>query len=350
MLTARSPKFILNMGPVSNALVPTALLSLITVLSACSGNANGVQLGGTPSSAGAASDSPSTSVGDGKGDPALKLTESEILSQYSGSSCDSLSSSGDGPVFDDDRTNGVNDGNLPDYQRGLRGKVYTPPLLFSSGDWWNLNRFLQPDALPLPNVLYFFNLNVPTRSFSKGFPLFDGSLLQGLDNQPLLEFFRIDFDGFVELGDGDAEGDYELAMLSDDGATLDIGINGDRVIDSPDATQTKLMCATQAVPFKQGFSQPVMLHWFQGPKYHIANMMLWRKKSATAEPLCGASGNDLWFDYNAGPYVKKQAFKDLETRGWKVIGAKNFRLPLSEPMNPCSSPRVQKVFSQQAAQ
>jgi hypothetical protein len=282
-------------------------------------------------------------------DPAYAMTVQEIRDLYSNAACNVLSE--DDPVVDgpDDSSpdDGTWTGDADYYRRGLRAHVYIPPAGFNSNDWLSLDRYLEPDVTQLPNVLYFFNLDVPTRPFDSGFPLFDGSLIQDNSLESLLEYFRIHFEGMVTLGPDNSEGDYEFAMLSDDGARLKMGVDKQVIIDNPQDTPSKLMCATQRVHMRRGFEQPFDLEWFQGPRYHIANMLLWRKASDDAEPLCGSSGNDMWFDYNAGPYVPRQPFLDLQSRGWKVVGAENFRLPQDEVLNPCLSQRVREIFDDQ---
>lgn len=188
--------------------------------------------------------------------------------------------------------------------------------------------------------LFFADLNVPTRKFEEGFSTQSNDVLKDDKGYRLIEHFGLKFDTLLTLGAEDEETDYELAILSDDGATLKVltsteGVPGSQVLISNEGEhETRMGCSTQTISMTKDTTLPIQLTYYQGPRYFISNVLLWRKASeAGKDPLCGVKGNDLYFDPNKGSAPKK-AFLDLQARGWKVLGTENFHIP-KDDYNPC---------------
>jgi len=266
-------------------------------------------------------------------DPGLRLSSTQIRSLYSDTSCTGLGGNPTGgPITDI-------------YNRGLRGKV-TVPTVSNASSWNRLSSFLTPQNQVLDTTLFFGDLNVPTRAFSAGFPKLGGGLVQDAMGNTLNERFRIDFDGFVELAPGMADGDYEFALLADDGVELKLGGASQTYLKDDSVFPTKMVCSDQrqAVSLHQGHTLPLKLAYFQGPRYHIALVMLWREYRAQEDSACGNSGNDTWFDSSKTPSEPKSAYNALISRGWSVVPASAYRIPDDELMNPCRSEAVQDEF------
>ena len=280
-------------------------------------------------------------------DPSFRLSTHEILSRYASAGCDSLDG-GLGEYLDGT--------GATDYFRGLSARIRVPPENFRQhlSEWERLDRYTRDDARLLETTLFFQSLNVPTRRFTEGFPKFSGAHVQGPDHTDLVEYFRLDFEGGLKLTADFPEGDYEFAVLSDDGARLEL--DGQAYLDSPGTQQTKLLCGgsgtggtARSVNLSRTVELPFKLGYFQGPRYHIALMLLWRPASPTAEPLCGQSGNNLWFDSTKTPSQPTAKFNSLATRGWSVVPPELFRIPQSEFMNPCLSDHVKDVIREGCA-
>src|SRR5690606_23779504 len=60
------------------------------------------------------------------------------------------------------------------------------------------------------------------------------------------------------------------------------------------------------------------------------------------DPLCGSSGNELFFDYNNGS-EPLSAYKKLLKRGWGPATAQNFDLPEKYTYNPCTAGEAPKI-------
>lgn len=182
--------------------------------------------------------------------------------------------------------------------------------------------------------LFFSKIDVPTRMFTEGFPLKTGGKVADDTGNELIEYFALKFETTLQLTSADDEGDYEFALLSDDGTILRIkdpdnassNGNWETLVSNNYVTPTRMGCSNRVIHMTRDKKIPLELFYYQGPRYHIADMLIWRK-SATAgrDQDCNKSGNSYFFDpnHNSAPL----AWNGLVQRGWKVVGEGNFLLP-----------------------
>ncbi|PIS10171.1 MAG: hypothetical protein COT73_10815 [Bdellovibrio sp. CG10_big_fil_rev_8_21_14_0_10_47_8] len=192
-------------------------------------------------------------------------------------------------------------------------------------------------ATPSVQSLFFTDMNVPTRMFSEGFSTQTSSVVQDDLGNKLIEFFGLKFETVLKLPDSLPEGDYELGILSDDGAVarVKMGEVWIDVINNDGDHPTRMGCSTQSIHFTRETRLPLELVYYQGPRYHIANVLMWRQASvAGQDPLCGHLGNSYFFDPNQNS-KPLQPYKDLLARGWQPIGEDSFQIPSEESYNPC---------------
>lgn len=197
------------------------------------------------------------------------------------------------------------------------------------------------------NVQIFFNqLNVPTRMFDEGFVTNDGETLRTPNGDTLYEYFSLSFDSVIRLTSQDAPGLYQFAIISDDGSALKINSQdtGMKTFLSNDGDHpSQMACASKAISFDQNTTLPIHLDYFQGPRFHISLILLWRRvanqnSSSLSDSACGQSGNELFFDPSNVPSTPKQYYKNILARGWKVVSPSNFYLVNNAPLNPCVDP------------
>lgn len=229
-----------------------------------------------------------------------------------------------------------NDNTTQVMEQGVQGtlfyKVPGSPALNSAVDY--VTKAKQSDK-----TLFFADMNVPTRLFSEGFSTqTTGVLLDGNQNK-LMEYFGIKFETTLQLAEGDEEGDYELALLSDDGARLKykdpVDDTWKEVINNDGDHPTRMGCANNVIKFTRRTQIPIEVVYYQGPRQHIANVLIWRKATvAGKDNSCGQTGNDLYFDSNRKS-VPQKAYNDLLLRGWKPVSAANFWL--NGTYNPCTA-------------
>ncbi len=208
--------------------------------------------------------------------------------------------------------------------------------------------------------LFFNRLHVPTRPFDRGFITRSGTPIQTLQGDTLYEWFALSFKGRIRLGSDDEPGLYQLAMLSDDGSLLRMDRGDgemDLLINNDGDHPTRMACATEALELDRGESVAFELDWHQGPRYHIALVMLWRpwpeNPSQVQDVECGRQGNDRYFNSRNDPPTPQAAYLGLLDRGWRPLEAANYLLPEvkkdpsepadpgmdpDDPENPCNAP------------
>lgn len=231
--------------------------------------------------------------------------------------------------FHGDLQPGPNDGLIAQiYYRGA-----------NQPQWTDTQSYITQGTLS-GQTLFFSTLEVPTRMFDLGFPTQTGSNIKNDSNESLIEYFGIQFSSILKLSSLDEEGTYELALLSDDGATFKVR--------QPDGTYKTLVSNDNNHPTRFGCGDRiemtrdtelfVQMDYYQGPRYHISMIPMWRKVTATTpkDSRCGQSGNTLFFDPNNNS-APQPAYNDLLSRGWKPIAADNWNLPAFAILNPCTS-------------
>ena len=230
--------------------------------------------------------------------------------------------------------------NIPasNLEQGIKASLYYAfaglPRMYSSADYTSL-------AKKSSQSLFFADLNVPTRMFTEGFATQTNDYLKDDSGNKLIEYFGVKFETIIKLASDEEEGDYEIALLSDDGTTLKT-VSGTTenpvlttLIDNEGDHPTRMGCAKQIVHMTKDTTLPVQLTYYQGPRYHIANVMMWRKASvAGKDALCGATGNEYFFDPNKAS-AQLKPYKDLLARGWKPLAKENFFIPKNASYNPC---------------
>jgi len=188
-------------------------------------------------------------------------------------------------------------------------------------------------------TLFFADMNVPTRLFSEGFSTQTTGVLMDDSGNKLIEYFGIKFETNLQLTETDQDGDYELALLSDDGTRLQFQDPVDNtwkeIINNDGDHPTRMGCATRTIHMDHRTNLPIQTIYYQGPRYHIANILMWRKASvAGQDPACGTSGNTYFFDPDNNS-VPLKPYNDLLARGWAPVAPGNFWLNNTASYNPC---------------
>lgn len=189
--------------------------------------------------------------------------------------------------------------------------------------------------------LFFSELFIPTRYFTEGFPLQSGGSIKDDAGQELIEYFALRFTGVLHLGPNEAEGDYQLGMLSDDGTIWSVsqsetGEDFSIKVNNDGDHPTQMGCGP-IVHMTQSTRLNMKIDYYQGPRYHIALVPMWRRvNSSSSEPLCGHNGNNLYFnpDSNSAPQA---AFNQLLSRGWYPLSVANYSVTAATDYNPCTS-------------
>ena len=226
--------------------------------------------------------------------------------------------------------------NIISATSGLKGSIHyldpSQPTVTSSTELIAQGKKVDAD-------LFLNRLFVPTRLFSTGFASDDGKAIGTPSQKVLVEWFALDLASKLQLGPGETAGDYQLAVLSDDGSTMSL-MNStgmfEKIVDNEGAHPTRMQCAAKTVRMDSTTKIPMHLTYFQGPREHISLVVMWRKitqgLSSKVDPLadaeCGQEGNDYFFEVGTAtsPATPKTPYQGLLARGWKPLSASNFEL------------------------
>ena len=186
-------------------------------------------------------------------------------------------------------------------------------------------------------VLFMSDINVPTRMFSEGFATQTNSVVKDDAGAKLIEYFGLKFESVLKLKPGQNEGSYELASLADDGIVVKAKIDGvwKTLINNDGDHPTQMGCSSSSINMNHDSAIPIEVTYYQGPRYHIANVLMWRESSDPGKDKeCSKIGNEYFFNPNAGS-VALAPYNGLLARGWEPISADNYYLPGKESYNPC---------------
>jgi hypothetical protein len=219
------------------------------------------------------------------------------------------------PFKNAERTN--NPGN------GLRAELY-----YAGRNLYSLNpdRYLELGT-KYDGTLFLDSLSAYPQAFNSGFlTSSDGKPLADTNGQPILEWFGMKIEGKLTLRPEDEEGFYQFAIIVDDGAIFqDLSEPGmdTTIVDTRDGGM--LHCSLFSLKMTRDKKLPIRVKYFQGPRYEVALVLLWRKVEPgqlVDRTFCGPTGH-------AVPRREKDPgfYEKLESLGWHVLSPANFLLP-----------------------
>ncbi|MGE4130875.1 MAG: PA14 domain-containing protein [Bdellovibrionales bacterium] len=177
-------------------------------------------------------------------------------------------------------------------------------------------------------TLFMSQIFVPTRNFSDGFSVEGQGKLKDENGQDLVEWFATDLKSNFVLRPEDADGDYQFAIISDDGITLTSTMDGQDLLVDEGEHSPRLRCSPGVVHMNKSNKVPFRLTYFQGPRTQISLVVMWRKvETSTDLSDCGSSDGYL-ADQDQLPTT-------LTSRGWKVLKPGNYLL---DGYNLCQMP------------
>jgi hypothetical protein len=250
--------------------------------------------------------------------------------------------------------------NLP-REQGIRGTLYyrglSQPRFYNVADYFNSGTRVQATDTGtgyLTDLVLFFNqIYIPTRPFDRGFITQGGQEILTDNGDSLYEYFAVRHEGRLQLAANQVPGLYQLAILSDDGAVMnmDFGSGSQEIINNDGDHPTRMGCAVAPVEFKAGDKIPYVLDYYQGPRYHISLVLMMRPwPMSSADPtqpasveeardaFCGVQGNSFYFNSAANPPEPTANYAAMLTRGWAPLAPENYLLPETDAVNPCNEP------------
>lgn len=261
-----------------------------------------------------------------------------VEGEFTRSTLDPAGDSSDDPTDDDNDGPVICDpfsGSSPvSPDNGIEGKLY---YLKANDPHYSHVEDYFTKGTAVDATLQLSELNVPTRKFDSGFVTANGLEIENEKGELLTEYFALRLKTRIGLSDKDAEGKYQFALLSDDGSKMsyyDFNANkkGSMIVDNDGTHPTQLGCANAAISFKRNTRLDVEVDYFQGPRYHIALILMWRLRAdnqTCSDPYCGYknTNNSFFFDFNQVPSKPQAPYVELLSRGWKPLVPQNYWLP-----------------------
>ncbi len=256
-----------------------------------------------------------------------------------GSTVDVIPSDPDDPFFPGafvcDAFSGADD--ITDVSQGIVGSLFY--LEDGVTPYGNVHDYINLGTEVTDVSLFFNQINIPTRPWDRGFVTRDGEVIQTENGDTLYEWFAMNMDTDIVLTSEEPEGDYQFAILSDDGAVLTI--DGQVIVDNDGDHPTRFGCADTPISIDQASRLEANIKYYQGPRYHIAMIVMWRpwpeNIADVDDPECGKQGNSRYFDSTQDPPTPQPKYQDLLNRGWAPLGAANFKVP-GDIINMCNFP------------
>jgi hypothetical protein len=251
----------------------------------------------------------------------------------------------DFPADDNTVCDPLTSNTAPSYDNGLLGKLILKTPQMSSNPKSVLD--FHTKGQRLEQNLYFADVNVPTQKFSKGFTTRTGEVLEDTAGAKLIENFAIEYTSSLKLAATDAPGHYEIALLSDDGARLFVQENNvwNEIVNNDGVHETRMGCPFRTVYLDRNTEIPIKILYYQGPRFYIANVMMWKRhnsaqtwKEPARHSLCGFQGNGLFFS-EQNPNRDTLVMKLLKADGWDVVAPANYKMPAASP-NPCAEEKL----------
>jgi hypothetical protein len=221
-------------------------------------------------------------------------------------------------------------------RHGARGYMkYLPASKDSDSGLMDYELFGVQEKYPV----YTDEFNLPTTNGGEPISTTNGTILKN-SSGAVVDHYMLHFAGQIKLGEADTPKKYQFALLSDDGAIFSMNTTGlamSPVINNDGDHDTTLACETTPINLSPTVAEsvPFTLDYYQGPVARKALILLFRESTTTAEPLCGVSGDDYWFDFTTKPPTALDPYNQLLSRGWRPVPREYIYLDDVTNLNPC---------------
>lgn len=204
----------------------------------------------------------------------------------------------------------------------------------------------------LARGLRYADISVAPRDCTRGYPApKEGRVLATKSGKIVSQYLGLSFQGYIAI-DAETAGNYQFALLADDGALLEVFVNGQWqvLVDNDGFHSVRMKCSSNVVTLTGKALVPFRLYYYQGPRLHLANMLFWKKADVPpgnkvgdfqADEACGREGQRLFFSPKDSE--PKAPFTEFLSRGWVTVPASSLIVPAKGHLkNPCFQTAVRK--------
>ncbi len=205
---------------------------------------------------------------------------------------------------------------------GISGKLYyLPDSTFTPS---TVKEFLEK-GIAVENPIRLSQINFSSIELTGGLRKKGSEKLRTHSGIMITDTFALDLRSEIQLGASDPEGYYQFALISDDGAILQLfdQPGSAQVINNDGSHLSKVECTRRPVLMTRKTRIPIHLVLHQGPNPSMSLMLKWRLVNQDVqEPLCGEVDENL-----------QSAEEELLARSWKSLQPENFLSPTIKNQN-----------------
>jgi len=226
---------------------------------------------------------------------------------------------------------------------GVKGQGLVGNITYLTGSqlqnpFTNVASYINSAGGQVPNQVLLSGLNIPIEYFSNGFADSNGSTIKSATGSPLVEYFGIHAISYFVPGVGGPQpmsGNYQVAVLSDDGSIVTIKgaaqSGGDLVINNDGTHSAQLGCTSDYMTINSSSKFQFTVDYYQGPANTIALTLLYRPLPSgnTLDQECNVPHQDTYFADDTGypnPPVQQQTYTNLLARGWTVVDGSHYSI------------------------
>ena len=234
-------------------------------------------------------------------------------------------------------------GNIIAPEYGLKAELFA---IADPNEAWQVFRSkdYQTPGRKIDLEVFVSELNIPSRRWSNGFATEGGQRLKVLKNgveEDLVEWFGLKFVSSLKFNE---TGYVQLAVISDDGVTVDVIESGQdyrTLFEVEGFHPPELKVAKRLLDFTTANKKiPIVVNYFQGPRFHISLVLLYRVFSSADDAQLGEKldekghfETEFFWDSSVYPSIPTANYNSLLERGWRPLRAENFLL--QEGTNRC---------------
>lgn len=205
-------------------------------------------------------------------------------------------------------------------EKRLKANVYFHPSTSGTPFWNTSGEYIASGILK--GTVYLSQVFIPTRDFTLGFP--------GISDRNA--FFGMDITTKLKVSSKMTAGNYQLALLADDGASLysiDENNTLSLIVNNEGDHPTRMACSNK--PFALADKVKLRLTYFQSRPNALALVMLYRPWTDQVRQDCEPNEDPNFFglfpvpaDATSWPGSR---FQQLLDKGWKVVPTESFEHP-----------------------
>ncbi len=194
---------------------------------------------------------------------------------------------------------------------------------FSNRNWTDLTLFLSDIGISIQHI----DKNLITQ--------LRNSLPEKKHWKRKYKHFALQLDSDLHLGANDPSGYYQLALLADENANLEIDTGNGFVSKTRHTRHDNRIICSDPIALQAGDALPLRVSYVQETSKNILIQLMWKSWNGSSDSACGKRGNSLLI--HSFKHHKHGVSKSMAARGWKEVSSDNLSLPSGFIANLCKN-------------